>query len=179
MPGTVMKVALPKGSMKSAKIKWDREKDLELVKKMFQGFTGEGIAEQLRISTGSISSRLQGLALTFASARKAKRQGLSPLAYLESSPLYRQAEAQPDLLSIAESKPDVQERFDKMSPSQRSDFLAALAEVIQYEAEMVELHLEAVAESLRDPHYLNLKAIHGLLASARDLFLAEGLRVAS
>jgi hypothetical protein len=160
------------------KIKWDRERDLELVKKMFLGFTGEGISEQLCISTGAISSRLQGLGLTFAGARRAKRQGLTPLAYLESSPLYRKAEAQPDLLSIAESKPGVQERFDKMTPPQRSDFLAALAEVIQYEAEMVELHLEAVAGSLRDPNYLSLKAIHALLSSARDLFLAEGLRTA-
>lgn len=67
---------------------FDREKDLQLISLIFDGLIQESIALKLGCKTGNIGSRLYYLGLSMADARKAKRDGLTPEQYLDTSPRY-------------------------------------------------------------------------------------------
>lgn len=74
--------------------RWTRDEDLELIRGIFKGFTGEGLAEHLNMSLNRIRSRTDALGFTLHEARSAKRNGATPESYLASSPVYAR---QPEL----------------------------------------------------------------------------------
>lgn len=75
--------------MKQYDSHWKREDDLCLVRAVFKGFTGEGIAYETGLTIGQINSRLQSLGLGIAEGRRAKRNGVTPEQYLDASPQYK------------------------------------------------------------------------------------------
>jgi hypothetical protein len=70
---------------------WTRDKDLELIRLIFEGYTQEGIQTRMELPVHSIGHRLVKLQLTMAKGREAKRNGMTPDFFLDTSPVYKPA----------------------------------------------------------------------------------------